>query len=210
MSTPPAAPAVAPRARYEGIWAEGSSATSSSAPCRRPRSATGATSRWPPAGAWRRSRSAANWPGGPADHRAGRRRPGLVRRHRGQQGGEPGTGGGPGRHPRRRRRRRRGDAARCARGADPVGAAARAGRHLGPDRRGDYSHRRLRRELRAARRGRRRARVLPHRRPRRPLRPERPDGPRNRHNAPTRAGEPKPRSRSQFSRASWSRRASWP
>ena len=28
--------------------------------------------------------------------------------------------------------------------------------------------------------------------------------------APSRAGEPKPRSRSQFSRASWSRRASWP
>jgi len=45
---------------------------------------------------------------GPADHRAGRRRPGLVRRHRGQQGGAPGTGGGPGRHPRRRHARRRG------------------------------------------------------------------------------------------------------
>ena len=88
-----------------------------------------------------------------------------------------GLGAAPGRHSRRRFRRRRGDAARCAPWADPVGAAPRAVRHPGPVRRGDHSSGGPRRDLRAARRGRRRARVLPHSGPRRPLRPERPDGP---------------------------------
>jgi len=55
-------------------------------------------------------------------------------------------------------------------------AVAAAGGHPAPVRRGDHGHRGPRRELRAARRGRRRARVLPHPGPRRRLRPERPDG----------------------------------
>ena len=78
--------------------------------------------------------------------------------------------GGPGRHSRRRYRRRRGDAARCAPGADPIGAAT-AERHPGPVRRGDHSSGGPRGDLWAARRGRRRAGVLPTR----PLAERRPD-----------------------------------
>ena len=95
----------------------------------------------------------------------------------GQQGAGPGTAGGPGRHPRRRHRRRRGHAARCSPRANPVGAAARALRHPGLVRRRDHSHSDPSRNLRAARCGRRRARVRPHPGPRRPLRPERPTAP---------------------------------
>ena len=142
-----------------------------------------------------------------ADHRARRRRPGLVRRHRASKalglglgaapavilGAVTGVGGGT------LAMFSSGKSRRCS------GAGSTPSRPCSPPR---SQSQRSEQDLRAARRGRRRARVLPHPGARCPLRPERPNGP-GTTASPRRSRRTKAEVPVAVPGASWSLRASW-